>query len=318
VDDVRLEYAGRVVHVRGQPQIAVFHRPEFDAYLAEQARQRGVQIQENEPVKAFRLDRDGVTVSTPRREYQARVLVGADGSKGSVRAYMNRQGARAHPARAHPARSQAARLLEVLAPVDETAAAFSERYARFDFTPVQEYLQGYFWEFPARVRGMAAYNRGVYDARLSQSRPRADLPRLLRMAVGRMEAAPVEPRPEGHPIHWFSPWNRLALPRLLLVGDAAGADPLFGEGIAPALAYGRVAARALEHTFATGDFSFRDYRWRLFRSPVGRYLLVRWAVAFVSYHLSGQRWFMHALWSAGQALDALWPEPPPLYKSVDE
>jgi flavin-dependent dehydrogenase len=240
-------------------------------------------------------------------------LAGADGSKGSVRAFMNRRAARSQAAR-----SQAARLLEVLAPVDETDAAFSERFARFDFTPVREPLQGYFWEFPARVGGVAAFNRGVYDARLSQSRPRADLPRLLRASIGRLEGVPAGTSPEGHPVHWFSPWNRLALPRLLLVGDAAGADPLFGEGIGPALAYGKVAAQALQHAFATRNFSFRDYRRRLFRSLVGRYLLARWAVAFVSYHLSDQRWFMHMLWSAGQALNALWPEPPPLNMGLDE
>jgi hypothetical protein len=31
-----------------------------------------------------------------------------------------------------------------------------------------------------------------------------------------------------------------------------------------------------------------------------------------------RRWFMHTLWSAGQALDALWPEPQPLFTRLDE
>jgi flavin-dependent dehydrogenase len=216
------------------------------------------------------------------------------------------------------ARSQAARLLEVLAPVNEMAPAFSERYARFDFTPVREHLQGYYWEFPAWVSGMAAFNRGVYDARLIKNRPRADLPRLLRASLVRLERVAANAQPEGHPIHWFSPWNRLALPRLLLVGDAAGADPLFGEGIAPALAYGKVAAQTLQRAFAKRDFSLRDYRWCLYLSPVGRYLLVRWWIAFISYYLSSQRWFMHAFWSTGQVLYALWPDPPPLYESPDK
>jgi flavin-dependent dehydrogenase len=103
------------------------------------------------------------------------------------------------------------------------------------------------------------------------------------------------------------------MPRLLLVGDAAGADPLFGEGIAPALGYGQAAAWSIHRAFRTGDFSFKDYRWRLYRSPAGRYLLVRWAVAWWSYRLSGHPWFMKSLWALGKALNRLWPEPPPLY-----
>jgi len=62
---------------------------------------------------------------------------------------------------------------------------------------------------------------------------------------------------DGHPIHCFSPRNRFSMPRLLLVGDAAGVDPLFGEGIAPALAYGQVAAAALMEAFTQADFSLR-------------------------------------------------------------
>jgi flavin-dependent dehydrogenase len=153
----------------------------------------------------------------------------------------------------------------------------------------------------------------LYDARVSLDRERADLPDLLQSALRPLGVPAGEVRPAGHPIRWFSPRSRLAMPRLLLVGDAAGADPLFGEGIAPALGYGQVAARSIQRAFQTGDFSFKDYRWRLYRSPAGRYLLIRWAVAWWSYRLSGHAWFMKILWSLGRALTKLWPEPPRLY-----
>lgn len=305
VEDVRLEYAGRIVHVRGQPQLAIFHRAEFDAYLAEQACLRGVVIHQNEALQAFEIDAAGVTVRTSQNLYRAKALVGADGSKGAVRAAMNRV----------ERRSRVARLLEVLAPGDELAGTFTEHYARFDFSPVGQALQGYFWDFPARVGGQPASNRGVYDARMWPDRPRADLPALLDEALAALGADGAHPA--GHPIHWFSPRGCVAQPRLLLVGDAAGADPLFGEGIAPALGYGQVAAGVLQRAFTAADFSFRDYRWRLFRSPVGRYLLVRWWVAFVSYRMGRRPWFMQALWSTGKTLSRLWPEPPPLYGPIE-
>ena len=90
--------------------------------------------------------------------------------------------------------------------------------------------------------------------------------------------------------------------KFLLVGDAAGVDPLFGEGIAPALDYGQVAAQTIHHGFTQGDLSFRDYRSRVFTSPVGRYLLLRWAIAWWGYRLSPSTWFMHFLWSVGKIL----------------
>ena len=303
VDDVRLAYGGRVVHVRGRPQLAVYHRADFDAYLAEQACQRGAVIHQNEPVKSFTVDREGVTLTTPKEVYRARVVVGADGSKGAARQFANR----------FEKRSRVARLLEILAPASQEARHFVERFALFDFTPVGEGLQGYFWDFPSRVEGQPAFNRGVYDARVAQDRERADLPDLLDASLRSLGSGDRDVRPAGHPIHWFSPRGRLALPRLLLVGDAAGADPLFGEGIAPALGYGKVAAQTLHRAFASGDFSFRDYRARLFVSPVGRYLLVRWAVAWWSYRLSSHPRYMNFLWSLGIALAKFWPEPPPLY-----
>jgi flavin-dependent dehydrogenase len=46
-------------------------------------------------------------------------------------------------------------------------------------------------------------------------------------------------------------WGRRVL---LLVGDAAGIDPLLGEGISPALAFGRVAADAIEAASAPRIF----------------------------------------------------------------
>jgi hypothetical protein len=99
---------------------------------------------------------------------------------------------------------------------------------------------------------------------------------------------------------------------MLLVGDAAGAEPVFGEGIAPALGYGQVAAAAIERAFATNDFTFAGYRRQVLSSPVGRYLLLRWAIAHGSYRLSGHPWFMHLIWTLGAVVAALWPQPAPL------
>lgn len=123
---------------------------------------------------------------------------------------------------------------------------------------------------------------------------------------------------EGHLLHWFSPRNCLAIPRLLLTGDAAGVDGLFGGGIAPALAYGQIAAQAVQEAFAREDFSFSHYRQRVLRSQLGQYLLVRWCVAWWGYHFGQIPWFMHLVWTLGMVASNLWPQPEPLLqKAID-
>ena len=299
VEDARIVYGQRTVHVRGRPQFVVFHRAEFDAYLARQARQRGAVIHENETVTSLTVTDAGITVQTDQGSYRARAVVGADGAKGFVR----------HTMSDRKSPSRVARLLEVLQPARENDLQFSQRYALFDFTPVQHALQGYFWDFPSRVGGQARFNRGVYDARIAPDRSRAKLPQTLERSLIALDVDPENLPVQGHPIHWFSPWNTFSAPHRLLVGDAAGADPLFGEGIAPALGYGKVAASALQDAFARGDFSFQDYRWRLIRSSVGRYLTLRWWVAWWSYRLCSHPLYMNTIWTIGEMLVRLWPKP---------
>lgn len=303
VNEARIIYAGRTVHVRGSPELTIFNRAELDAYLAKQASRRGISICENEPVKSFQIDDRGVTVITPLRTYRTKALAGADGSKGIVRQILNRS----------ERYTRVARLLEVLTPAPETAEQFTEGFALFDFSGVRKDLQGYFWSFPTQVNGLTTFNRGVYDARISRRRERADLPDLLQAGLQACGEEPGAIHIAGHPIHWFSPRSRLSLPRLLLVGDAAGVDSLFGEGIAPALGYGQAAAQSIEQAFSNGDFSFRDYRRRFLLSPTGRYLLARWWVAWWGYRLSEYPVTMHFIWTVGKIVNRLWPASPPLY-----
>jgi flavin-dependent dehydrogenase len=230
-----------------------------------------------------------VSIRTDKESYQAKAVVGADGSKGISRRLV----------KGYTSKTRVARLLEVLAPADERTPHFSGRYALFEFSPVREDLQGYFWEFPSWVGGNPTLNCGVYDSRLVNRRDRANLLHLLEAGLNNRNGSKADVQVQGHPIHWFSPRSRFAVPRLLLVGDAAGVDSLFGEGIAPALAYGKVAAETIQNASSLSDYSFRDYRQRLMSSIVGRYLLVRWCIAWWSYHLSWSPLFMHMLWTAG-------------------
>jgi flavin-dependent dehydrogenase len=67
----------------------------------------------------------------------------------------------------------------------------------------------------------------------------------------------------------------LARPRALLVGEAAGIDPVLGEGIAQALFYGAVAGPYLSGCLARDELGFEGWPEALRRSRVGLDLRVR-------------------------------------------
>jgi hypothetical protein len=150
---------------------------------------------------------------------------------------------------------------------------------------------------------------GVYDARVSSRRARASLPDQLTVGILRGERQGEKLRLQGHPIHWFSPYNCFSGPGAILVGDAAGVDPVFGEGIGVALAYGGIAARAIQSAFHRRDFAFSTYRRRLLFSPLGGYLIRRWLVGSIAYRFGGSDIFVRALWIAATLLAPLASQP---------
>lgn len=293
VENGRLCYRDRVIDIRGHPTFIVTHRQDLDASLAHQAAERGVRLVENTRVLSMRRESGRMRLGTERGDLLARAVVGADGSRGLIRSWI---GGRETP-------SRVARLLEIVAPASFDDREFAQREARFDFTPTGKRLQGYYWDFPTVIAGRRYINSGVFDARVVSAAPRADLKANLRegKAPGELPDSGIE----GHPIHWFSPFNTFGANNVLLVGDAAGTDPLFGEGISFALGYGAVAARCLEAGFRRGNLRFRDYRRRLFLSDVGRALLLRWFVARAVYRFSHRERFMRGIWGVGKLFAAL-------------
>lgn len=287
---IRFEFQERSFEFPGEPAITVTRRAEFDQWLAGQAQGRGVEILEGAAVQQLTRRTEGIELRTEVGDFQATAIVGADGSRGVVRRWID--------AREQP--PHVARLLETVTPATGHEPEYRDGFARFDFSPTLDGLQGYYWDFPSLIDGKPHMNRGIYDGRLASDKRRAALPQILRTSAQEHGALPREINLEGHPVHWFSPRNRFSAPRVLLVGDAAGAGPLFGEGIGPALGHGRVAANTLERAFHRGHFGFKGYRWRVIASPVGAYLLLRWAVAHLTYRLSGMPASGRGLWWAAR------------------
>ncbi len=275
IDEIRFIYGQVAYALRGAPAFRVVRRDEFDHWLLQQGERRGVEVRQGEAITGVIERPGGIEVHSQQGVYRARVLVAADGSNGVVR----------HSLRWDDG-GRKARLLEVLTPESSDHPAFRKGVAVFDFTPLQQGLQGYYWDFPSLVAGQPFMNRGVYDSRAAPTGPRADMKETLATELARRHIRLQDYSLKGHPLHWFDAAASLSRPHVLLVGDAAGADPLLGEGISFALAYGKAAADAIVAAFQQKDFRFDDYTQQVLKHPILRSLRPRSQAARLLYRLA--------------------------------
>jgi flavin-dependent dehydrogenase len=156
-------------------------------------------------------------------------------------------------------------------------------------------IAGYVWDFPTQVQGEPMRCWGVYDTNLLANERRPHLKDPLAAEMSRHGFKLDDYEIKGHPIRWYDPNNPISVPHVLLVGDAAGADPVFGEGISIALGYGVIAAREIGESIQRDDFSFSGYKRRFARSGLGQTLFARWFITQVLYTFKW-RWFQILLW----------------------
>jgi flavin-dependent dehydrogenase len=291
-----LDFAGKglTVRVRKSHTLRVIRRDEFDHWLARKTREWGIEIREGVTVKNVIPDADGVSVETDSETYHAKIVVGADGSNGVTRRCIFPR---------EPVYT--ARVLEVITPSFDYAPqkAFvaplrtnhKSDEAYFDFFPVPDNIAGYVWDFPTQVKGEPMRCWGIYDTNILADGKRPQLKELLAQEMARRGFNLEDYEIKGHPIRLFSPENKISAPRVLLVGDAAGTEPIFGEGISFALGYGAIGAREISESIRRDEFSFNGYKSRLVRSGLGQALLARWFIAYLIYPLKW-KWFQFLLW----------------------
>ena len=234
-----VDVAGERIEIDSPACCWVIRRREFDAMLLDAARARGIEVRESVKLRDARRDGDHIVLETDAGPIRARAVVGADGSGSLVRRRLV-SGTEGWLARAVDVRRA------------DRERARCRPASSSTFAPVLDGLAGYAWSFPCLIEGRPHWNVGVYS--LARRGEGERLSRLLDERAGAPEAAR-----KAHPIRLYGGREPISAPGVLLAGDAAGVDPLLGEGISFALQFGLLAARTLAEGFAAGDLRFAAY-----------------------------------------------------------
>ncbi len=301
--EAHLDFAGKglVVSLPGGHTLRLVRRDEFDSWLAGKVQQAGVQIHEGVTVRNVTARPDRLIVETNVGDFEPLLAIAADGSNSVTRRCLLPEAA-----------VRTARLLEVVAPAQSAdggrpqaadASLHQADVAYFDFRPVPLGIAGYTWDFPTQIKGRPMRCWGIYDTNLLARAPRPALKDPLADEMRRRGYDLSACELQGHPIRWFDASNKFSIPRLLFVGDAAGVDGIFGEGISFALGYGQIAAEEVCAALTSNDFSFRHYRRRLLRSPMGRALRTRSRITHILYRLRWA-WFQKFFWRLAKPIVA--------------
>ncbi len=236
----------------------VVRRLEFDAELLHVARARGVRVTEGVKVNNVTVHERGVTVDASDGVREVAAVVGADGVQSVVRRSLGL-----------PQGSLRAQVVEV-----DTDACADDLAGILDFDLRDEALVGYAWDFPTLVDGRALMCRGVYDLGWEDERA-VDVGARLEAHLQERGVSTRGLKFKRYSVRGLELHRAMSSKRVLLVGEAAGVDPLLGEGIAQGIAYGALAADYLAPRLEDDALDFSDWRRVFARSATCADLLAR-------------------------------------------
>jgi flavin-dependent dehydrogenase len=242
---------------------SVVRRLELDHALARAAVAGGATLLEETTVRAVTGRGAGARVETDRGALEAALVIGADGV-GSVvrRAIGGGPGA------------LRARVLEV----DTAPAGGDPARDLLHFDASDRDLIGYTWDFPTVVDGEPLVSRGIYHLPLDGRSIDLEARLSARLAARGIDLD--RSRRKRFAERGFEPAMRIADGSMLLTGEAAGIDPVSGEGIAQAIEYGALCGRFVADVVAGRRSTWEWPRVvegsRLGRDLRARHAALRW------------------------------------------
>jgi flavin-dependent dehydrogenase len=241
----------------------VVRRIEFDHALARAARVRGIEVRDGVGVESVG-DEDGHAVlQTSEGPLRACAVVGCDGVGSVVRRSMGLGRG-----------TLRAQVIEV----DTETVPGDRARSLLHFDATDRRVHGYAWDFPTVVDGEELICRGIYHLKTERD-GELDAPDIAALLTERLRAQGVDPsrcRNKRYAERGFEPATCLGRGSRMLVGEAAGIDPVTGEGIAQAIEYGVLAggflARALR---SRGAVTLDGWAREVDESRLGRDLRIR-------------------------------------------
>lgn len=259
IDGVSIVMTGGAAQSRLGRIGRVVRRIEFDHALVRILRARGVQVIEGARVTELTPAADAVYLNTSAGAFLARAVVGADGVGSIVRRSLGLPFGDMHAQ---------------VAEVDTPPVPGDPPRDVLQFDAANRSLVGYAWDFPTLVDGKALVCRGVYVLGIGRT-PEWDATQLLAERLRERGLDLRDYRVKRFSERGFELHRPFASSRTLLVGEAAGIDPILGEGIAQAIEYGRLAGSYLATRLGGRDLSFDDWTRHVALSPMGIELTAR-------------------------------------------
>jgi flavin-dependent dehydrogenase len=262
IHKVNVKYGSEGFAFEKKSFLSIIDRSVFDSHLVDVAKSRGAVVLENESFIDINEKRKMIEVQTSKGKYQLKFLIGADGALSKIRKKIT-----------SPYKISYASTLEVFAPVNpHFDSEFDDNAVVMDWSCIKNDIEGYVWHFPCVVDGKPSMNHGICNSRINPSNPAGDLKKIFKEAlIERGLDIPMSSW-KSHPVSYFIGEKYLSNSNILLVGDAAGIEPLIGGGIHLALMYGDVAAKTIISAFDADDFSLIKYTENVNNHIVGRYI----------------------------------------------
>jgi len=245
----------RAVRVAGIGHVV--RRIEFDAGIATLAKARGVDIACDAKVERVERDGDRAIVESSAGSFEARVVVGCDGVGSVVRKAVGLGVGKLR-----------AQVLEL----DTEPVASDRPRAIIHFDASDRALPGYTWDFPTTVGGSDLVCRGIYHLKIGDEE--IDLTSKLGERMRAMGLDITKYKNKRFAERGIEMAETLAKGPLMLAGEAAGIDPVTGEGIAQAIEYGSMVGPFVSRVLA-GETRVERWTEVVRRSRLGRDLRIR-------------------------------------------
>jgi flavin-dependent dehydrogenase len=244
----------------------VVRRIEFDHALARAAVSRGVEVRDGVGVESVRDD-DGIgaTLQTAAGALAARVVVGCDGVGSVVRKSMG---------------LGAGELRAQVIEVDTEPTPGDRNRALLHFDTTDRRLRGYAWDFPTVVDRRELVCRGLYHLKAPRDEG-GEGPDLAALLAERLRSQGLDParcKNKRYAERGFEPAACVVRGTSMLVGEAAGIDPVTGEGIAQAIEFGVMAGRFLARVLTgarAGAVALEGWQREVDASRLARDLRIR-------------------------------------------